>query len=317
MLHVVTAIVPLAMVVALGYLLTRGGLFRREEMSVLSRLVVKVALPMLIFHNLAGRPAADILQPVFLLAYAGVGVVMFVLGHLYARALGRTRARAATISMGMAGVNNGFMGFPLYLILLPEWAGAAVGMGMLVDNALIIPLTLFLLEQSHGGGSLGERLRSTVRHVVLHPMVIALVLALLCTAVGWTVPEPIDNAVALLAQVSSGVALFVVGGLLHGLRIRGTRLDIGVGVLGKLLVAPTLALGVVLAAPALGLPALPPPLAAAAVLTCALPTYTVLPSVAEPHGEGDVATASLMVQTVLSFATLSVWLVVVSGLGWL
>lgn len=317
MFHVLSAIVPIMLIVALGYVLTRAGMFSRTDLSAMSRFVVKVALPLLVFVNVAGQSAAEIFQPTYLLTYAVVAAVMFAVAALYARVVGRTPVRAAFMGMGMGGTNNGFIGFPLFLILLADHAGAAVGMAMIVDNVFIIPFTLFLAEQAVGEGSVAHRLRQTVRNVLLHPMVLAIIAALVLNALGLHLPQPVSTSVELLASTSSGLALFVIGGLLVGLQLRGSLTDITVTVVGKLLAAPALGLGLILLLPAFGLPELDPPLRAAAVLLCALPTFSIVPSMAEPYGESDVTAASMMLQTVLSFLTLSGWMVALTAVGWL
>ncbi|QGF23357.1 AEC family transporter [Raineyella fluvialis] len=317
MLHVLSATAPIFLVVGLGYLLTRRGMFKRADMTVLSTYVVKVALPLLVFVNVAGRSAAEIFQPTYLLTYALASMVMFALSFGYARVRGRSAFRATFMAMGMGGTNNGFIGFPVFLILFAESAGAATGMGMLVDNILIIPFTLFLADQADGEGGLVQRLVSTVRNVLLHPMVLAIIAALVLQVVDLTLPPVLDRSVRLLAQTSSGVALFTVGGMLVGLKIRGELGDIVTTVAGKLLVMPALAIVLVTLLVALGLPGLAPQFRAAVVLTSALPTYAVLPALAEPYGEKDVATASMMLSTLVSFLTLSGWMVALRAMGWM
>ena len=317
MLHVLSATVPIFLVVGLGYLLTRRGMFKRADMTVLSKFVVKVALPLLVFVNVSGRTVAEIFQPTYLLTYAGASMAMFALAFGYARVFGRSPLRATFMGMGMGGTNNGFMGFPIFLILFADYAGAAIGMDMLVDNVLIIPLTLFLAEQATGTGALAQRIVATVRGVLLHPLVLAIIFALVLNSIGVTLPAVLDRTVRLLAQTSSGVALFTVGGLLVGLQVRGAITDIVTTVTGKLLVMPALAVGIVTGLVALGLPGLPPELRAAAVLTCALPTFSILPALAQPYGEQDVATASMMLSTLVSFVTLSGWMLVLAAMGWM
>ncbi|MGO1173739.1 MAG: AEC family transporter [Actinomycetaceae bacterium] len=317
MQHVLEATTPVFLVVALGYLLTRFGMFRREDAGVLSRFVVKVALPLLIFANLAGRSPAEVFHAAYLLTYALAALVMFGLAAVYARARGRGRLHAIFMGTGMAGTNNGFIGFPIFLILFTEQAGAAIGMGMIVDNALIIPLTLLLAEQATGTGSVRDRLVATVRGVALHPMVLAIVAALALGAGGVEVPATVDRSIGLLSGAATGVALFSVGCMFVGLRIRGAVVDILATVTGKLAVMPAIALGVLLLLEAAGLPALPAELRAAAVLMCALPTYSIVPALAEGYGEADVPTASMMLGTMLSFLTLTGWMLVLTSAGWM
>lgn len=317
LLNVLSATGPIFIVVALGFVLTRVGLFQRADMSVFSKFVVKIALPVLIFVNIYGRPASDIFQPTYLVTYAGASMAMYLLAHLYCRVRRRGALRAAIMSLGMGGTNNGFVGFPIFLILFADWAGIAVGMAMIIDNTLIIPLALLLLSHATGEGSVGQRIVETIKGVLLHPMVIAIILALGLNALGIELPTVIARSTDLLAQASTGVALFSVGGMLVGLDVRGDLSDITFSVVGKLLLMPAAGVGLLLLLPALGLPSLPFELRAAAVITCALPPFSILPALAEPYGEADVATASMMLSTVLSFITLSGWLMALTAVGWL
>ncbi len=319
MLDILSATVPIFLIVALGYALTRGGMFKRADMSVLATYVVKLALPVLIFVNVAGRSLGEILNPTYLLAYAVAAMAMMALGQLWAAARGvRGTVRAATVAWAMSGTNNGFVGFPIFLIVIPSYAGLAVGMDMLVDNILIIPVALAMFEALSGSGSSwGRRLLDIARRVITHPMVIAIILALLIDPLGITLPAMVDRSVNLIAQSSSAVALFSIGGMLVGLELRGQLSDLFAAVGGKLLVMPAIMLGLVFALPLLGLPDLPPELKVAAVLTGALPSMSIVAAVAEQHGDGDFGAAVMMLSTAVSFVTMTGWMLAMTGLGWL
>ncbi len=222
------------------------------------------------------------------------------------------------IAWGMSGTNNGFVGFPIFLLILPGVAGLAVGMDMLVDNTVIIPVVLTMAEAAaNRTPNVWHRVRQTVVRVATHPMVLAIILALVITALGVELPAVLDRSVTLIAQTSSGVALFAVGGMLVGLQVRGMITDVLVTVAGKLLVQPAVAIGLVVGLVALGLPALSPELRAAAILTCALPAMSILAPVGEDFGEGELGAATLMLSTVLSFLTITGWMIVLRLVGWL
>ena len=319
MLDVLSATVPIFLVVAVGFLGTRLGMFAREDMAVLNRFVVKIALPLLVFVNVSGRSFTEIFNPAYLLTYAVAALAMFAAAHAWVAARREPAMRAPYLGMALGGTNNGFIGMAIFLIALPEVAGIAVGMDMVVDNVLIIPLTLFLAERvAHAGsGSALTTLTRSLRSVATQPMVIAIVAALLLNALGLTLPPVLDRSVHLLAQASSGVALFAIGGLLVGLRMGGMLGDVLFAVGGKLLVMPALAWGLVLAFEAIGLPPMPTELKAAAVITAALPTFSIVPAFASRHGEGDWATVSTLGGTVVSFVTLTAWMGLLKVAGWL
>ena len=69
--------------------------------------------------------------------------------------------------------------------------------------------------------------------------------------------------------------------------------------------------------PMLGLPHLGSELRAAAVLTCALPSMSMVAALGEQYGEGEFGAAAMMLSTILSFLTLTAWMLVLGLLGWL
>lgn len=318
MMESLSATAPIFMVVGLGWAITRAGFFRREDLTVLSRFVARIALPLLTFINVSGHRAADVFNPTYLLTYAVAALGMFALAFAWGRALHRPLVRSTFMGMAMSGTNSGFVGFALFLIIVPEVAGLAVSMDMIVDNVVVVPLTLLVVEHiARNGGGLLARILGTLRAVATHPLMIAIAAALLLSSTGASVPPVTERAIRLVAQASSGVALIVVGGLLVNLNLRESRLDVLANVVAKLVAMPLLALGVLAALEAAGLPPLTGPLRAAAILTCALPPLSVMPAIAEPYGEAGVTTATVALGTAGSFVTLTVWLEVLTRWGWL
>lgn len=319
MLDILAATVPIFLIVGLGFAVTRGGMLKRQDMSVLSTYVVKLALPALIFINVLGRSFADILNPTYLLVYAMAAMAMVGLGIVWGRARGARPARTATLSFAMSGTNNGFVGFPIFLLVLPEVAGLAVGMDMLVDNILIIPVALAMFESVSGRHHMhwGRRLTGIGLRVVTHPMVIALVAALVLTWLGVEMPAMLERAVTLVANSSSAVALFAIGGMLVGLMLRGQLADLVAAVGGKLVLSPAIAAALVVLVPLVGLPALTYDLRAAVILTAAMPSMSSVGAFAEQHGEGDFGAATMMLSTVVSFVTLTAWMFGLSAVGWM
>lgn len=310
---VADAILPVALVVALGYIVTRSGAFPREGIPALSRFVVKVGLPFLVFVNISAVDVREVFDAGYLAVYTIVFAVMMSLGLLYARLLGRRRHRGIFLGLGSSATNNGFMGYPILLILLPDWAGVAIGMAMMVDNVIIIPVSLFLAERAAGSGTTaGEQIRRALRNLVTHPLVIAVVLAIVVSLSGWQLPGWLESATGMIGATASGVALFSIGGMLLGLDWRSTGGDTLAAVVGKLVLAPALALGLTFLMPGMSTTAM-----AAVVILCALPTFSILPALALDYKEQDFSAGAVMAQTLVSFLTLAAWIAVVGALGWL
>ena len=318
MLTALSAVVPTLLLVLLGYIITRAGVLGPNSIPTLSAYVVKIGLPALIFVNVYGYTLSDILNVTYLLTYAIAATVMVLLARAWSKSRRLEPATAATLSLAVSGTNNGIMGFPIFLLFIPSVAGLAVGMDMLVDNTLIIPLGLFLFEAASAdeGKPWERRLLDVVIRVVTHPLVVAIALALLLTATRFELPEILDSAVTAVANSSPAVALFSIGGMLVGMKLGGQGADLAASVIGKLLVMPIISVGLVLLLPALGLPALTPGLRIAAVLTCALPSMSIVGPLSEGYGEGSFGAATVMASTVISFVTLTGWMLALTAVGW-
>ena len=76
---------PSYIAIALGYAVTRAGLFSRADMRVLGKFVIRVALPAMLCNALSQRRIQEIVNGPYLLVYT--------LGTLLTLALGRAWAR--------------------------------------------------------------------------------------------------------------------------------------------------------------------------------------------------------------------------------
>jgi malonate transporter and related proteins len=127
---------------------------------------------------------------------------------------------------------------------------------------------------------------------------------------GWQMPAAISRVINLFALSSSALSLFVIGGTLVGLPLKGLSQRVLPITVGKLLVHPLAVFAVMAFLTWLGLPQLDASARTAALLMAAMPmmgTYIVL---AQLYGKEDISAAALLVTTVASFFTLSalLWL---------
>lgn len=316
--QIVAAIVPVFLIVGLGFFATRLGLFQRENAPVFTGYVVKVGLPVLIFVSVAGRRDIDFGSVTYLVVYAAAGLIMIALGRLYGRLVGASKTRSTVVAYGSSGTNNGFIGFPILLLIMPNTAGLAVGLDMVVDNLITIPLLIAMLESAASTQkSLWARVRETVLRVVKHPLVIAIVLAVIVNVTGVKFPAIVDRSLTMIANSAAPVILFAIGMMLVGMDLAGQLRDIVVTVFGKLIAMPAVGVTLLLAAAAAGMPGMTFELRAALVITCALPSMSMMPAIVAPYGEGQMGAAAMMLSTVLSFFTLTGWMFLLHTVGWL
>jgi malonate transporter len=315
MLSVLAITGPIYLVVALGFLATRAGLFQRTEMRTFGKYVINLGLPPMLFNALSQRRVTEIVEPVFVLAYAGGSLLALAAGLFWARRVaGKPLSASAFAGMGMSCSNSGFIGFPVVAqVFGAATAGVGIALAMVVENFLMLPLVLALAESDVAGAddgrSRGRRLRAAIGQSLLallrNPMIHGIALGVLFSAMDWSLPEPLGRAVNLLAASSAPLSLLVIGGSLVGIRARGMLHDVGIIGAGKLLLHPLAVLLMVVL-----LPPMDVKLQTAAVLMAAVPMLGIYPILAQKHGHDTMAAAAQLGTTVLSFFTLSslVWL---------
>lgn len=299
---------PIYLAIALGYVVTRRGLFGPADMQAFGKFTLHLALPALLFNALSRRSVSDILNWQYLGAYA-LGSLLVVLGGLlWSRCVrGQPLALSSVLSMGMACSNSGFVGYPVMLLTLgASAAGVALALNMIVENLLIIPLLLAVAASEGAAGQWRQALRQTLGGLLRNPMIWGILGGFLFSLLGWALPAAVGRTIDLFAAASGALSLFVIGGSLVGLQPRGLRGTIVQIALGKLIVHPLLMALVLLWL----IPVDDPLLRQAALLTGALPMMGIYTLLAQRFGFGALSAAAQLVTTVLSFFTLS-------GLLWL
>lgn len=307
MLSILALTIPVYAAIAAGYLATKRGLFTQDDMRVLSKFAVNLALPALLFLAVATRPIGQVVNVTYMAAYALGSLAALVIGVFYGRRIERTsKTAAAFYGMAVSCPNSGIIGYPLLLLAMPQVAAVTLGLNMIVENILTIPLILILAERGEQARiSLRQELADTVRRLLRNPMFDAIVLGLVVSAVGLSVPEVVVRSGDLFARTVAGVNLFAVGGLLVGLPLRGTIRRISVLTVGKLFVHPALVAAALLGLVAIGMPALDQTMRTALLLSAAMPVFALYPVFAQRFGEGRLASAGLLASTSVAFFTLT------------
>jgi len=305
---------PIFALIGVGYCAVRMGLFASSDMKVLGKYVLNIALPALLFNAVASRDLNDVLNLGYILVFAFGGLLTVAVTFAWFTFQGTGPARRAIATMGAACPNSGFVGYPVMLLVFPDLAGVVLALNMVVENFLLIPLCLMLLEASRDrqGKSLLRIAGRIILNVLRRPMVIGLMLGLVVMLSGLPVPQMVTRLMDVLAASSSALALFVIGGSLVGLPVIGQR-SLAVQIMAaKLLLHPGLTAVVLVCLPFIGLPVLSGNMATAVILSTAMPMFGIYTLLAQDYGHEGIASLALLGATVGAFFTLSALLAVLT-----
>jgi malonate transporter len=305
MLEILSITIPIYVAIAMGYGLTRSGVFPKSDMRVFGSFVVKVAMPALLFNALSQRSLTDVLNSEYLVAYAVGSLFTVVISLLWSLRIRRdSRSMSSCFAMGTTCPNSGFVGYPIALLSLGPIAGVSLALNMLVENLLIIPLLLAWAETGGGQQRWYQILAQTLKGMFYNPMIWGIVLGFLFSWFEVQLPSSLSRTVTLFAQASGALALFVIGGSLVGLPVKGMGSSVGQIAAGKLILHP-----LVMAAVLLWLvPIEDPVMRTAVLLTCAMPMMGIYPILTQKHGHDGLSAATLLVTTMGSFFSLNILL---------
>jgi len=322
MLDILAITGPIYLCIAAGYASVRWNLFTKADMRVFGKFVIQIALPALLFNALASRPLGEVVHPGYLLAFAAGSLALIGLALWFARTvLRKGLTESAYVAMGMTCSNSGYVGYPVMLLLFGPLGGVILALNLIVENLIKLPLLFTLADAgAHEGErpSLLQALKQTGERLVRNPMIVAIFAGFVVALLGWQLPAVITRTVTLFSAASSGMALFIIGGTLVGLQVKGMRRQVSLIAVGKLLLHPLAVFAAVSLLPLLGLPAVDGDLRTAAVLSAAMPMLGIYSILAQRHGFEGFTAAALLATTAASFFSLSaiLWLMRHSA-GWL
>ncbi|MFT0849922.1 AEC family transporter [Achromobacter sp. F4_2707] len=311
MLEILSITAPIFILIALGYVCVMTRLISQDATRGMGVFVITIALPALIVRGMANKPLADSMDIDFLGGYALASLVLFALGLIaYRRLRHASLAESSMAGLGMSSANSGFIGVSICAMVLgTEPASRAVAMTILVESMVMIPLAMAIADSSGGQENTGliKRLALTAKRLMRSPLLIAICLGLALSALRIPLPGVALRVIDMLAMAAAPVALFAVGGNLHGLRPRGMLGDATAISLAKLILHPALtALAFLL------FPGLTPEMRQAGVLFAAAPMLSIYPILGMRYGIEARCSATLLLGTVLSFITISATIALIS-----
>ena len=310
MLHFLAISTPFFAVAGLGALAGWRGLFGPEAVRILNTFAFMIATPAMVIRVMARQPIAEVWNTTYFLATTAVGIGVLLLGLLFGRKLlGFAHGTAVSRAQCVVGGNFAFLGIPLMLAVLGEPAAAPIAIGLICDTAIIVPLSIGLIEAGRGGGSALAIAGRLMRGTLVNPFMLSIIAGVTLSLSGFALPEPVDRFLLFLGASAAPAGIFALG-LAAWQWSREGRLpvaSIAPLALGKLVLHPLL-MWFVLA----GLLRLDPFWVTAGVMYAALPIAANVFVISERYETGSrPIAAALIVSTAAAALTfpLTLWLV--------
>ena len=234
------AVLPMCLIMALGYGTRRLGWIRREEISTINKIAFRIFLPCLLYYNVYCSDLSGSFDPL-LMAYAVGGVLLtFGLALGYTLLTEKLPERRGVLIQGMFRSNYVIMGIPVATALLGADQLGTVSILIAVIVPLFNMLAVVVLEVFRGQK---PKPLHILGQIAKNPLVIGSVLGILTLAAGIRLPHILEQTIQNISAIASPLQLFLLGAFFQFSGLKTYRRELVTVSAAKLIVAPGLFLG--------------------------------------------------------------------------
>jgi hypothetical protein len=306
-------VLPLFALIACGYGFSRLELIGEAGLKGLTRFVLYLAIPALLFRTMAGGALQRALNLDVLFAYYLATLTLFALGLALGRfAFRRSPREQPVFALSACFGNVVLMGTPVIYTAFGEAGMVPYLLITTFHSVILLTLATLLLESAGGAGhGFGVAAGKAVAALLRNPVVLAILAGIAYGATGWVLPRPVDRFVELLAGAAAPAALVALGGSLAAFRVAGQLRQSAVLVAAKAFLHPLLAWAL-----ATLLFDLEPLAVAVVTIVAAMPTgATVFVMAREYDSAVPTASTTVLLATGVSVLTLAALLIHYAPLG--
>ena len=225
MLQTLDLSAPFFALVLLGFVAVRQKLLPETAVTGLNAYVLYFALPCMLWRLGSNTPIRTIVDPVLLIVYVSSALILIALTWGLSRRWGLASGDCAMGALVAVFPNSGFLGLPLLISLLGSAASGPVMLTLWVDMVLTSSLCIALSGGMVGSVRTPSLLQQSValaKNVFTNPLPWAIIVGAAASAQGWSLPQPIDSTLEMLARSASPTALFALGGVLAQVKVTQT-----------------------------------------------------------------------------------------------
>lgn len=234
-------VLPVFLVIGLGFVLKRTGLLNSDSLLSLNQLVYYIGLPALLFYKIGTTDFLGSFNGALLGGLVLTTLVIFGITYFYGMLRGFSPAVQGAFCQSAFRGNLAYIGLAIVHNAYGE-AGFAIA-GILLG--FLVPLFNFLsviaLILPHRRSSITMTPLSLIKQVVYNPLIIAAFCGIVWSIWRLPIPQVVDRALHILTGMSLPLALLAIGGSFSFRKLQG---DWGLSVLTvsiKLMIMPALA----------------------------------------------------------------------------
>ena len=210
-LYSLNATLPVFALMVLGWVLKRARFLNDEFIRVANRLVFNVALPCMLFLDIAGMDPSQLLDGRFV-AYGFVVTLLSILGiWALTRLFLKDRTQVGAFVQGAYRSSAAILGAALITNIYGD-AGYAPLMILASVPLYNVFAVLILVLEAGGGGKLdGARVKRAALNVCKNPIILGILAGMPFALLGIPIPAMAAKCASMLGSLATPLALLAIG----------------------------------------------------------------------------------------------------------
>lgn len=228
-------VLPLFLMMALGYFLRRVKMFDDAVLLKLNNLTFKVFLPVLIYNNVYQTNIQESfnLRLVFFAACCVVG--SYIVVSIVIPMLEKDNRKRGVLIQGIFRSNFVIFGLPVSIALTGQQSAGSTALMIAVIIPIFNMLSVVALEFYRGGK---VNFKKMLLGIAKNPLIIACIFGFITIGLQIKFPSAITATLNDLSKIATPLALVALGGTFKFTKVTGYVKQLILGLGGKLLLVP-------------------------------------------------------------------------------
>lgn len=223
-------LVPTVMII-IGILLRKFNVLREEDSVLLSRIVLDISLPSLIFINISKAAIGGEMIYMPIIAFT-LSIICMLIAYLYSKMRRYTKMKTWTIIILLAMMNTAFIGYP---VVMGVFGNEGFLYAIFYDFAMAIMLVVFgTILSSFSGGNNKEVIKNGLKFVPLWAVIIGLIFNMTHISL----PYVIENALNYLGASAIPLIMLSIGLKINFRSYKSVLTDSIFITISRLIIAP-------------------------------------------------------------------------------
>ena len=229
------AIVPLFLIIAMGFGVKRLGWIGPEDVRRFNKVCFYTFMPVMLFYNIYTSDFSHAVRLPYALFVVGMALAMILLAFLITLAAEKTPERRGVMIQAAFRSNFVLLGLPIAAELLPEGNLGVTALMVAIVVPIYNMMSVVVLEYFRGGK---PRAGEVLLAVVKNPLILGSVAGLLVQALHITLPEVLVSFAGKMNSAATPLILLLLGASFETREIARYKKELLVCVGLRLLVFP-------------------------------------------------------------------------------